>query len=93
MAWADYHHYEDLANAATYTPTAKSIATLFNEEGTLQSDRVRLQFWGAATWNEAFAATPIESSRLVCQDNDQNVRIANDAGGARKISLTGVTWS
>jgi len=92
-----YHHYEDLAIGATYTPPAKSIATLFNESTYLISFALHIEFYDGGGWVDAYPAPPSwkEASRLLLQDNSQNIRVINDATspGDIKISLTGITWT
>lgn len=88
----DYHYYEDLAAAASYTPPAKSRFT-FTVVGTLESDRVALEFYDGSGWVAAEGPAPYESFAFVMQDEAQSVRITNHEASARKISLTGWIWS
>ncbi len=93
--FTNYHYYEDLVAGATYLPPAKSIASLFAEYGSLSSENsICVEFYDGAAWLDAHRVTPtLESSRMLFQDNDQNIRIKNsNATLGRKFSLTGVTW-
>lgn len=89
---ADYHYYEDLAGGANYTLPAKGIATLFDELGHLMSNYIHLEFWNGAIWVNTVSTTAYDASLLLCQDNGQSQRVANGAGTAYKISLTGALW-
>ena len=94
MIWSggtSYHHYEDLANGATYTPSVHSIATLCNEWCLLDNDGVHVEFYDGSGWLDANAGID-EATCLVQQDSSQNVRVANAGGMAIKIGLTGAIW-
>lgn len=93
MSFTDYHYYEDLAGGATYTPPASSLAILLNEDRTLQSDVMHIEFYDDAGWVDGHDAGVDEATCHLFQDSNQNIRVANADISAYKISLTGVTWS
>lgn len=90
---ADFKYYADLAGAATYTPTAQTLATLFNEALILNSDWIHPEFYDGSGWINGVGSTTFQASTPLYQDNAQSLRIHNGAGSARKIILTGGTWS
>lgn len=93
ITFADYHYYADLADSATYTPPAQSQALFCNEESFLNWDFVFVEFWDGSGWITGYTTTEVESTCHIFQDDDQNLRVRNLSGTARKISLTGVTWT
>lgn len=96
MSFTDYHYYEDLAAAASYTLPATAMATLFVELGRMGTDGINVQFWDGGGWNSSLnnVSAVIDDQFVgglpLFQDNAQSHRVTNDGVGARKISLTGV---
>lgn len=94
IAFADYHHYEDLVGGATYTPTAQTLSVFCAEYfDVMKSDGIHVEFHDGLGWVDGYITTAYEKTCNVFQDNSQNLRIANGHAGARRTSLTGVAWS
>jgi hypothetical protein len=92
VAFTDYHYYEDLASAATYTPPVTAFATLLTIGG-IESTEVNIEFWDGGAWVTGAKASPIlKTCGYIFQDANQNQRVINDDGVAKKIGLTGVIW-
>ena len=69
------------------------FTSLFNEYDRLDSAYIHLEFYDGSGWINAHNTTEYEASRMIFQDNSQNIRVANGSGStAYKISLTGITW-
>ena len=94
LGFTDFHHYEDLAGAATYTPPAQTFGTSMTELGVWR-DGVCLcyEFFDGGAWIAGQANVEIHEVPSFAQDSAQNFRIKNDAGAALKISMHGQTWS
>lgn len=89
IGFTNYHHYEDLAGGATYTPPAHSEGTLIGEGG-LHNSRINIEFFDGGGWVTGYGSGHYSN---VFQDTDQNVRVKNGAASALKMNLSGVTWS
>ncbi len=96
---SDYRYHEFLASGASYTPTAHALSTLGVEDGAIGTNAINVEFFDGVgwintvgvvyttLWNNVYGMLPLN------QDNDQSLRIKNDAGFALDINLTGIIWS
>lgn len=100
VSFADFHHYAELAGGGTtYTPTAQTMSTLWMQKNVVGDDALNIEFFDGSGWIETLGSPRATFEDVFIggvalnQDTDQSLRIVNDFGSAKKISLTGVSWS
>ena len=94
-AFSSYRYYASMAAAATYTPPAKTLATLFTEVDKLLYTKVHVEFYDGAAWIVSGGSGDGTNVRdlVIFTDTAQSVRVVNSDGLAHKTQLTGVTWA